>query len=178
MSDPLVFSDLSPASRPVTLAGRDHVLREATAAAAAKFKGAQLRGSTVGKGKVLPNHDALAEANLLLLGLCLVDAETSQSVGTDFVRGLPDRVADALLDALKALSPHLLAGGAQADHERRFVEAAEKLAGLSESEADRRKWRAWMIARVTEAVDSGEAGATPTDDYYPNSRGATTGRSA
>lgn len=175
--DPLVFNDLEPAAVPVVLGAHTYTLCEASTDAAAKYKAAQLRGAKTGKGRLQPSYDSIAEANLLILGLCLFDTAGS-AVGTDFVRRLPARVTEPLFDRLKLLSPRLLGGDDQESLQKRFTDAAEKLAGLSESSGDRRKWRAWMMQQVAEALASIEDGSTPTDDLYPNSHGATTANSA
>lgn len=98
--------DLTPKTKPVKLGGSPFVLREPDAVAGARYRNAQAAARLTPDGKPRPEFqrgfDGLNEAGLVLLEGCLFEAngegKPGPRKGMDFVRGLPARVAEPLVE--------------------------------------------------------------------------------
>ena len=107
MSDKLVF-DLTPAAQPVELDGESYVLTEASSSAAAMYRNAISRATKLGPdGKPVSFGDGFAEADLILLSLCIFKTGNNGSrsaVPIDQVRHWPERVVSQLVDCCQKMS--------------------------------------------------------------------------
>lgn len=112
-ADPLVFDDLAPAERPVRIAGKDYVLREASAETARRYRACSIRGASADKdsGRYTLG-DGIGDLEIILVAGCLFeragpDGTTLRQVPEATVRGWPARVVTPLADAVLDLSPTL-----------------------------------------------------------------------
>jgi SpoU rRNA methylase family enzyme len=106
MSNSFDFADLMPQAVPLTLGGKRYVLREASAAAAARWRNAVLRSTKMDNGKVV-SVDGLADAEPLLVSLCVFEVAADgveKQVPLDTVRSWRASVVKALFEKAKAIS--------------------------------------------------------------------------
>jgi hypothetical protein len=111
--DPMVFDSLEPQEVPVTIAGKQYVLREASEDVACKFRNAAMRAARMTEGKVV-GVDGLADAEPVLVGGCLFEKVESEhkgetkvgwaAVGVAAVRTWPARIVKPLFERAKAMS--------------------------------------------------------------------------
>lgn len=130
--DTLNFDDLTPIALPVRVKGKDYLLREATGDAVAKWRNAQLRATRLGGDGKPASIDGLADAEPLLVSLCLFEVgqggkELPVSVQT--VRSWPGRITSALFARAKEIS-ELEEKEDRGSLERRIAKLQEKLVAL------------------------------------------------
>lgn len=116
MSETIDLGDLTPAQRDVTWKNKRgeverHVVREASAAAAAAYRNATSRASRYEDGKFV-GLDGIADAEPLLVGLCVYRVDdkggaATTPIGTAAILALPDRVQSALYETVRDISPTL-----------------------------------------------------------------------
>ena len=136
------FNDLEPARVPVRYKGRQLVMVEATADAAAKYRNAQMKATKLQDGKPV-GIDGFADADPILLSACLFEVKAGDPlsptaelgpVGTGFVRGMPHRIAKPLLMKLKHISG-LNDDESEESLERQRKDVEGRLAKLREAKA-------------------------------------------
>lgn len=103
--DELCFDDMTRIEAPVKIAGKPHVLKEATEAAATIFKNRMAAGLKMADGKVV-GITAVADAESYLLALCLFERTKDGDVPIprDVIRDWPYRVTKPLLERIKKIS--------------------------------------------------------------------------
>jgi hypothetical protein len=89
---------------PVTIAGQEYELREASGDASAKYRNAMLACSTLGPDGKPIRMEGLADVDFFLLSLCLFDKATNVLVTEDVIRSWPNRMCETLIDELKEIS--------------------------------------------------------------------------
>lgn len=118
----LDLEDLEPVELPFTQRGVQYVLREPTADAAKKWKAAVIRAHRPGPdGKLVPT-DALPDTSILLLSLCVYEADGGRVPMKD---GLPDPKRLAAV-------PVILSFGSKAVES--LFRACKEIGGLSEED--------------------------------------------
>lgn len=111
MSD-LNFDNLEPIYKELSIGGEPHVVCEASAAAAVRWRDVAIRGAKMIDGKVT-GMDDIAKAEPLLVSECLYTkaewdrGDKKQHVKLDKVLPWPNRVTSGLFDWIKANSPGL-----------------------------------------------------------------------
>lgn len=103
MEEELVFDSLEPAVAPVKLAGKAYVMVEASEAAAAKYRNFAARQVKYTPEGKLAGVGDVADAQALLVSLCLFEAEGRVPVPVQIVRGWPARVVGPLFEAAKRM---------------------------------------------------------------------------
>jgi hypothetical protein len=103
MSDDLNFASIALVEVPVTLGDKKYVLREASEAAALRFRGSQLQDAKLVDGKVSANISRVAESQALLVSLCLFD-ENGKPVPLATVLDMRARIVKRLFDKAKEIS--------------------------------------------------------------------------
>lgn len=104
MKRKLEFDSVLLITVPVTIAGKQYELREASGDASAKYRNAMLACSTLGPDGKPTRMDGLADVDFLLLSLCLFDVGLGTLVPECEVRSWPNRICEALIDELKEIS--------------------------------------------------------------------------
>lgn len=146
--DGLIFDDGDSELKtiPVRFRGRDYVLREATAEAAARYRNAFFQCGKMVDGKVV-GMEGMADLEHLLVSLCLLETADGQTVPKEEVATWPSRIVKKLFNAAKRMS--------DLDEEEDTVESIDaRIKDLS----DRRDK---MIAGST-AAKNGPSAATAT----------------
>lgn len=122
-SEEINLCDLTPIEVPVKLVkDRQHVIIEASHAAARKYRGAALMGAEMamseGGESTLKKMEGMSDSESLLISLCLFEVavngdgkEHRKPVTRQFVDGLLDRQTKVLADRIKEISPSLVDGG-------------------------------------------------------------------
>lgn len=143
MSDPFDFDDLAPIEIPVRIAGVAYILREASEAAACKWRNHQLKATRMADGKVT-GMDGMADAEPLLVSLCLCQTNPDGTLKLDpqrnpanvplaLVLSWPARIVKPLFEKAKEISD--LTEKETADAlEKRLLETREKLDKLRAGE--------------------------------------------
>lgn len=108
-SKSLDFNDLAPREEPVTIGTTSYVLREASGGAVVAWRNFQIRAARFGGGGKLERVGDIADAEPLLVALCLFPVNdrgeaAKKHVSEDFVRGLPNRVVKVLFERAKEMS--------------------------------------------------------------------------
>ena len=100
MSEQFDFSTLQTQQETVTLPdGKQYILKEASGAAVAKWRNAQLDGAAFNdEGKVSKPGNSVGNLPLLMVGECLFDAEGKNKVPPYIVAGLPEKILSKLYD--------------------------------------------------------------------------------
>ena len=97
------FAVIAPREIKFNINGTDHVLREATAGDAAAAKNERARAARWSSEGEFAGVETVADANLLLVGLCLFTAaehakgDAARPVGVEVVRKLPERLQSLML---------------------------------------------------------------------------------
>ncbi len=137
MSDSLVFDTVEPIEVPVSIGKHKYVLREASGAAACKWRNAQLKASKIVDGKV-SGLEGMPDTEPLLISYCLFCVDSTgavtQTVPLEIIRGWPYRIQRGLFAKLKEISA-LEEKETKATLEKRQKEVTDKLKGLEEDEA-------------------------------------------
>ena len=100
----LDFESTLLVSIPVTIAGVDYELREASGDASAKYRNSMLACSTLGPDGKPTKMDGLADVDFYFLSLCLVDSRTNKCVAEMEIRSWPNRICETLIEELKLIS--------------------------------------------------------------------------
>ena len=127
--EPLVFDDLEPVEVPVTIKGKDYVLKEASSDAAVKFRNANAAGATLTQDaneRTKVTMGSIADSEPLLVSLCLFEVRKDDkgnvminpstgkavhgAVALGWVRGLKNSIVKALFDKVMEISPGLRIG--------------------------------------------------------------------
>ena len=159
----LVWSeeDLSPREEPVTLGKQEFVIKEASEDVHRQYKNFMVAGAKVEEGRMTMGK--VADADLYLLGACLYEVTDEKTNGTvlahkvhrpansAFVRLLPHRIADPLVERIKKISGIGQEKPKQEKLEETFRKTAADLFSLSENEMDRCAWKTWMAEAITAA---------------------------
>ena len=103
MNDELNFDDLETVTLPVAVAGKKYTLREASGEAAAKYRNVMLEGTTLGPDGKPVSIRGLADAEALLVSLCLF-AEDGRNVHLAIVKAWPNRIVKKLYDTAVQVS--------------------------------------------------------------------------
>jgi hypothetical protein len=105
------FDDAVIRERQVSIGEQVYLLKEATGEAVAKYRDAQLRATKLNKEADVVQLGDVAESELLLLSLCLWEAQThggkylpKQSVSLDTVKAWPSRITTPLFTELERMS--------------------------------------------------------------------------
>ncbi len=146
----IVFADPKPKSVNVMIGDDPYRLKEATEGAYLDYESARGRGATLEDGKLSMGDTASAEA--VLLAGCLFKlsqgGKTEAQVPLVYVRGLPSRVAQPLIQRLKIIS------------------------GISDLEtADQLRKRIAADSKKLEKLEAGKAGDTGPKGSPPASQG-------
>ena len=106
--------DLAPIEIPVTILKKKFILREASGDAACKYRNLQLRstkmtGSSDNKGLQITSIDGIADAEPLLVSMCLFAVSdegvvSPKSVSEQFVRTLPSKYVTKLFEKVQEIS--------------------------------------------------------------------------
>ena len=171
------FNDLTPIEVQVRYQNKSYVLREASEGAAVRYQNAIFRSTKMGKDGQPASIEGLADADPLLLSLCLFECYEHQGktlerpVDEKTIRTWPSRVIKPLIERLKKISK--LDDEPQKVLEKRFEETAESLVKLSSSDRDRDAWQMWMQSVIGRVL-----GTAPSDgsieEQVKNSQSATT----
>jgi hypothetical protein len=102
MSDELNFESLEPVSVPVTIAGEQYTLREASLATGIKLRDAHANAAIVQNGVVIGTRGT-AGIEPTIISECLFDAE-GKNVPVAKIRLWPDKVTSALFNKIRDLS--------------------------------------------------------------------------
>jgi hypothetical protein len=113
----LDFGDIAPKEITIRMGNRLYIIREASSDAAVKFRNASLKAAKMVDGK-LSGMDGLADAEPLLVSLCVFEADTRGIISRDSqghpipvtlqtVRGWPNRVQKLCFDKIKEISDGL-----------------------------------------------------------------------
>lgn len=102
---PIEFTDLSPVEVKVTLNGQPHVLVEPSEHAVTKWRGVAISAAKLSDGKVSGIGSSMADAEPLLVSLCLFHITESGRIPVPeaVVRGWPHRVVDTLFKRIKQI---------------------------------------------------------------------------
>lgn len=103
MADEFDFGDLAPIEVPCTIGGKKYTLREASGDAACKYRNALLKATKLGTDGKPTSIDGMADAEPLLVSLCLFTAENT-AVPVQVVRSWPQRIQKRLFDEAKRIS--------------------------------------------------------------------------
>lgn len=103
--DGLIFDDgdCELKTIPVRFRGRDFTLREATADAGAQFRNSLLKSTKMTDGKVT-GLDGLADAEVLLVSLCLLEGSDMRVVPKGEIKTWPSRIVKKLYDKAREIS--------------------------------------------------------------------------
>ena len=94
---PLTFDAPDLIAIPVTIGGKEYVLREFDGETGAKFKSHLASFADVGEdGKVKGMKGNVGEMDLLMAGYSLVDKATNEVLGPDGVRRWPERLVKGI----------------------------------------------------------------------------------
>lgn len=141
MSD-LNFDNLEPIYKEVSIGGEPHVVCEASAAAAVRWRDVAIRGAKMVDGKVT-GMDDIAKAEPLLVSECLYSkaewdkGDKKRHVPMDKVLSWPNRVTAGLFDWIKANSPGLEGKETKESLEKKAAEINARLAELASGEAEK-----------------------------------------
>lgn len=102
MSESFDFDSVVTAHIPVRIDGKDYLLKEATGEASVKFRNACMKVMAFQDGKLSRVGD-LANAEILLVALCMTDAE-GKPVSEATVKGWPAKVVKKLFLKVKEIS--------------------------------------------------------------------------
>lgn len=94
--------DLTPVEIPLTIAGREYVLKEATESAFIAWRTALLKASKPGPDGRPTSLEGVHETTSLLVSLCLF--RDNRPIPLDEVRRLPTRVVQVLFDRVQQIS--------------------------------------------------------------------------
>ena len=100
----LDFESILLVTIPVTIAGKEYELREASGDASAKYRNAMLACSTLGPDGKPTKMEGLADVDFFLLSLCLFDKAAGSTVSEAEVRSWPNRICEQLIEELKGIS--------------------------------------------------------------------------
>lgn len=144
MSDATDFDDLTPITENITLGGVKHVVCEASASAAVKWRDVAIRGARMVDGKVV-GMDNMARAEPLLVSECLYTNEEwsrgnkKRHVDIDEVMAFPNRVTAKLYNWIRDNSPDLEPKEDRESLLKKQAELAEKLAALDAEKAAKKE---------------------------------------
>lgn len=99
---PLEF-DLTPTTVPVRISGADYVLKEASGAVATTWRNSVFRSTKVDANGRPSSYEGIAEAEPLLVSLCLHDAN-GKLVPIQTVKSWPARIQKSLFEKAKEIS--------------------------------------------------------------------------
>ena len=99
----LDFSDSEFRVQDVKIGDKEYTLEEASGDAKCVYQNAMTKGVTLNSDGKPEKISSLADADPLLLSHCLFD-NTGKHVSVMFVRGLPDRIMEALVTEVKKMS--------------------------------------------------------------------------
>lgn len=102
-NEPMNFDDISLVEVPVTIAGEEYLLVEATEATVCKFRNATFACTQYTDGKV-SSMKGLANVEPLLVSLCLIWKETRIPVKLKTIESWPNRVVTSLFERAKKIS--------------------------------------------------------------------------
>lgn len=137
----LTFDSIAPLEIPVTIAEKKYLLREPTADADCRYRSALMRGTRFSADGKQATAEGNAEAELLLISLCLVEkfdsggVEKERPVPLVVVKGWPARIHQALFEQAEKLRPKKVEETAD-ELERRLEETQERLAELRNGNGD------------------------------------------
>ena len=100
----LDFDSILLITIPVTIAGQEYELREASGDASAKYRNAMLACSTLGPDGKPTKMEGLADVDFFLLSLCLFEKTTNVLVPEAVIRSWPNRMCETLIEELKDIS--------------------------------------------------------------------------
>ncbi len=142
MSDQLEMNfDLTPITVPVTIGGKKYVLKEASGDAAVKYRNCLLKATKLGPEGKPSSIDGMADAEPLLVSLCLFQIATSVNklgdavtaelpVPIHVVRGWKNQVQKGLFARIKEISD-LDENETKEILEKRLAETQRKLDALN-----------------------------------------------
>jgi hypothetical protein len=99
----LSFDSLDLRQVEVEIQGKLYLLREATGAGAARWRGAVIRAARFGADGKVERLDGAADSELILVNECLVDA-SGRRTPLQVLQGWPARVVKALFEEAKRIS--------------------------------------------------------------------------
>lgn len=125
------FESIEPISIPVTIAGKNYVLKEATADVACKYRNIILKSTKLNVDGRVTSMEGLADAEPFLVSLCLfeVDGDKLKPVPITTIRSWPNRIQKALFAEAKNIS-ELDEKETEAILQKRIKDSQEKLEGL------------------------------------------------
>ena len=129
----LDFSSLEEVTLPVQVKGKSYELREASEAAAVKYRNTMLACTRYGSEGNLQSMQGMASVEPLLVSLCLFTAE-GKPVAITTVQSCPSRVVRALFDEAKRISELEEEEETQEILEKHLKETQEKLDKLQKDE--------------------------------------------
>lgn len=104
MSRDAMQFDLETTVVPVRIGQKDYYLQEATCAAACTYQNYILRNTKLGPDGKAESIQDVAEAEPLLVSLCLFEASTKTPVPLSTVKGWPAKVVEQLAAKAKEIS--------------------------------------------------------------------------
>jgi hypothetical protein len=155
----MVFDDLQLREVPVKIGQKEYTLREANGEAARKFRNAVIKAARFGPDGKAERLEGAADAELVLINACLVDASGRQTP-INVLAGWPNRVLKALFNRAKEISDL----GESDDSERGLLESQKRLSKELEEVASK-------LQRFRTAEDNGQE----TDPTAPPLPGTTAG---
>ena len=112
MAKELVFDDITPQETPVRIGGKEYVLREPTGDAETKYRSAIVRGTKFSQNGATATAEGNAEAELLLISLCMFERVTHNNgqvaerpVLLHTVKSWPARITNELFKEVNRLRP-------------------------------------------------------------------------
>jgi hypothetical protein len=107
--EPMIFEDLEPISIHVTLGKKKYLLREATEGVAVTWRNAMLKATKIGDKGRPTMMDGIADAEPLLVSLCLfeegpMEGEFKRNVPVGVIRGWKASIVKKLHEKIKEIS--------------------------------------------------------------------------
>ena len=156
--DEFDFGDLAPKEIPVKVGAKEYVLREPSGDAAVKYRNAVMKSTKFTAEGKPTGIDGLADAEPLLVALCLFEKGKDKDgnamftkVSVDMVRAWPARIQKKLFAKAQEMGD-LLEKETQEVLEKRFKDTARTLVGLSDDMDEKSKWQSWMADIVDASI--------------------------
>lgn len=104
--DPMVFDSLEYVTVPVTIAGENYELREASGEAKDTYDRLMMSGASFSPSEKRANINManLAGAGAVLLSHCLFESKSGRAVPLRVINSWPDRIRQPLIERLKEIS--------------------------------------------------------------------------